>query len=132
MTEALRKMVEAMLDELRRQGEEGPKGPYIDARQDHPSDTFEDMARDVGIDGRVNLEKVARAGLNALHGVDPASNDPIPRWAFDRMEEERAKFLGVEPNPANVDVFMANSTGWQGYHAFAAYIARVERPQIEP
>lgn len=52
----------------------------------------------------------------------------IPRWAFERMEEERAKFLGVEPNPLNVGVFMRDPDGWAPYHAFAAYIARVEQP----
>ena len=29
----------------------------------------------------------------------------IPRWAYERMEEERCRFLNVEPNPLNIDVF---------------------------
>lgn len=52
----------------------------------------------------------------------------IPRWAFERMEEERAKFEGVKPNPLNVDVIMENAGGWFSAHAFAAYIARTEQP----
>jgi hypothetical protein len=52
----------------------------------------------------------------------------IPRWAFERMEEERAKHLGAKPNPLNVDVFMRDPDGWAHYHAFAAYIARTEQP----
>lgn len=65
MTPALKAMVEAMIAELNRQAEAGKPGPWIDAGPVHSSDTFEAVARDVGIDGRVDLEKVARAGLEA-------------------------------------------------------------------
>lgn len=58
----------------------------------------------------------------------PNATDMPPRWAFERMEEERARHLGVKPNPANVDVFMGSYDGWSAYHAFAAYIARTEQP----
>lgn len=51
-----------------------------------------------------------------------------PHWAFERMEEERAKFMGVVPNPRNVDVVMRGPDGFAAYHAFAAYIARHEQP----
>ncbi len=55
----------------------------------------------------------------------------LPRWALERMEEERAAFMGEKPNPANVDVFILNPTGWGSYLAFAAYIARAEPPPPE-
>lgn len=66
MTSALKAIVEAMIAELYRQAEAGKPGPWIDAGPLHSSDTFEAVARDVGIDGRVDLEKVARAGLEAI------------------------------------------------------------------
>lgn len=49
-----------------------------------------------------------------------------PRWAFERVEEERAAFFQVKPNMDNVDVFINNPAGWHAYHMFAAYIARHE------
>lgn len=52
----------------------------------------------------------------------------IPRWAFERVEMERAAFLGAEYNPANIDVIMNNPEGWQPYHVFAAFIARTMPP----
>ena len=70
MTPALKAIVEAMIAELYRQAEAGKPGPWIDAGPLHSSDTFEAVARDVGIDGRVDLEKVARAGLEALREPD--------------------------------------------------------------
>lgn len=56
-----------------------------------------------------------------------------PRWAFERMEEARAKNLGAEPNALNVDVFMRDPSGWNIAHAFAAHIADVEdtRQEVE-
>lgn len=52
----------------------------------------------------------------------------IPRWAFERMEQERAAHYGAVANPKNVDIFMADPTGWACYWMFAAYIARHEQP----
>ncbi len=52
-----------------------------------------------------------------------------PRWAFERVEQERCAARGLQPNPANIDVVMANPTGWPDLHAWAAYIARVEAEQ---
>jgi hypothetical protein len=60
----------------------------------------------------------------------PAPHAPYegipPRWAFEEVERERCKYHGTEPNPANVDVFMADRHAWHCYHAWAASIERRE------
>lgn len=59
-----------------------------------------------------------------------------PRWAFEIVEQERSAHFGLEPNPANVDVVMADPNGWATHHAFAAYVERQEiaagRTTIDP
>lgn len=54
----------------------------------------------------------------------------VPRWALNRVEEERAKSLGFNPNEANVDVWLASPERWPDIYAFAAYIARTEFVEI--
>lgn len=49
-----------------------------------------------------------------------------PRWAFERVEQERCAARGLVPNPLNIDVVIANPDGWPDLHAWAAFIARVE------
>jgi hypothetical protein len=49
-----------------------------------------------------------------------------PRWAFERVEHERCAYLGLQPNPLNVDVMMRDPIGCGSYHAWAAMIARIE------
>lgn len=53
-----------------------------------------------------------------------------PRWAFERVEQERCAHRGLQPNPANIDVWLADPAGWANLHAWAAFIARTE--QREP
>ncbi len=53
-----------------------------------------------------------------------------PRWAFERVEHLRCAYLGLEPNPLNIDVVMSNPEGWRDHHAWAAFIAQTE--QREP
>lgn len=54
-----------------------------------------------------------------------------PRWAFERVEQERCAARGLQPNPLNIAVIMANPTGWPDLHAWAAYIARMEPEPTE-
>ena len=62
MTPALKAMVEAMIAELKRQREAaGMDAPYVEDRG--PDDVI--------IDGHIDLEKVARAGLEAIR-------EPVP------------------------------------------------------
>jgi hypothetical protein len=55
----------------------------------------------------------------------------IPRWALERAEEEKSRYFGVVPNPANVGVWLRDPLGWSPYFALAAYIARMEAPVDE-
>ena len=48
----------------------------------------------------------------------------IPRWALERADTERARFIGARPNPINVDVWLRAPESWTTYLAFADYIAR--------
>lgn len=98
MTPALKAMVEAMIAELKRQSEEGRPGPWVDADPAHPSDTFEAIASDVGIDGRVDLEKIARAGLIAAEPI------LLAEFEADAAEQQRmddavaAEWEGIDRN----------------------------------
>lgn len=74
MGEPLKRMLSAMLSELHRQAREKSRGPYIDAGEDDPDGPdFSDMI----IDGHVDLEKVARAGLEAIREPDDDLIDVI-------------------------------------------------------
>jgi len=59
---------------------------------------------------------------SADYGVAP------PRWAFERVEQEKCAALGLVPNPLNIDVWLRDRHGWPVYWAWAAYVARVEPP----
>jgi hypothetical protein len=52
-----------------------------------------------------------------------------PRWAFERVEQERCAYQGLQPNPLNIDVVMSDPIGWAHYHSWAAYVARMEGPR---
>ncbi|WP_242183171.1 PGDYG domain-containing protein [Sphingomonas sp. CARO-RG-8B-R24-01] len=66
------------------------------------------------------------------HTARPDAGTPrptqIPRWAFERVEDERCAHLGVKPNYANIDVWIAAPESWVQYHVFARYIANTARP----
>lgn len=87
MTEALKAMIEAMLEEMRRQWREGGMGlgPYV--LQD--DEGFDDIL----VDGRVDLEKVARAGLRAIPITPEMSNTGrlIIKGAANEYEREQAE-----------------------------------------
>jgi hypothetical protein len=51
-----------------------------------------------------------------------------PRWAFERQERERARYLGMSENLANVDVRMREPQSWRSDVAFAAHIAEHHVP----
>jgi hypothetical protein len=58
--------------------------------------------------------------------------DLPPRWAFERMEVERAKALGYQPNLRNVDVIMGAPHHWQTHVAFAKYLFEQEKATCLP
>lgn len=59
--------------------------------------------------------------------LGPPTPLPVPpRWAFERVEQERCAARDLVPNPLNVDVVMQNPLGWPDLWAWAGYIARVE------
>lgn len=64
---------------------------------------------------------VRLTNLPAPHA--PYAGTP-PRWAFEEVERERCMYLGAEPNPANIDIWMGDPIGWATYHAWAASIER--------
>lgn len=67
-------------------------------------------------------------GADSTEAGAAANANGVPRWAFERVDQQRAAHLGAQPNPRNVDVVMADPEGWAMWHAFAAYIARTEKP----
>jgi hypothetical protein len=50
-----------------------------------------------------------------------------PRWAFERVEDEKCRYRGLIPDHRNVDVWLRDPVGWHVYHAWADYIARTEK-----
>lgn len=82
MTPALKAMVEAMVAELNRQAEHGRPGPYVDDGVYEGGVDTEPDVNSILIDGRVDLEKVARAGLEAIPASDgallAAMRDSVP------------------------------------------------------
>lgn len=83
----------------------------------------------VGISGDNPFVRAKWSGERATH--DRGADEAPARWAFERVEEERARALGSVPNPANIDVWLANPPGWRAYHVFAAYIERHECENAE-
>lgn len=61
-------------------------------------------------------------------GEYPYNRKCPPKWAFERVEQERCAFLGLEPNPLNVVVWIADPLGHRQFHAWAAYVAKMEQP----
>jgi len=51
-------------------------------------------------------------------------NPNVPRWAFEAVERERCAHYGLEPNPLNIDLWMAAPEAWRTENAWAAYIAQ--------
>lgn len=79
MTPALKAMVEAMAAEIVRQGnEEKSRGTAVW----YPSDpTNPADVRSISLDGNIDLEKVARAGLAAIREPGPDVTDSYGVWA---------------------------------------------------
>ena len=77
MTEALRKMVEAMVTEFRRQHSDDLLMVVNYVEHASPNETV--------LDGRFDLDKVARAGLRAIH--DPG-NEAVFAGAAARASSE--------------------------------------------
>lgn len=77
-------MVEAMVAELNRQAADGRPGPYVDdgISKIDPEPDF----NAIKIDGDIDLEKVARAGLEALSPPEADVLDLIARVIFVKVD----------------------------------------------